>query len=132
MSRILLDTSGYSAFKRDHSEVLRQIQEASEIYLNPVVLGELRAGFLKGSRLERNLAELDEFLAGPRVRVVVMDEDTASRYAAILRFLQDHGTPIPTNDIWIAASAMQHGLTVVTTDGHFRRIPQIVKEIFPP
>lgn len=132
MSRILLDTSGYSAFKRDHPEVLRQIQEASEILLNPVVLGELRSGFLKGSRLERNLAELAEFLAGNRVRIVVVDEDTAPRYAVILRFLQEQGTPIPTNDIWIAASAMQHGLKLVTTDQHFHRVPQIVTEVFPP
>ena len=87
---------------------------------------------MKGSRLEKNLAELNQFLAGQRVRVAVMDKETAQRYATILRYLQEKGAPIPTNDIWIAASAMQHGLELVTIDNHFRRIPQIVTEIYPP
>jgi tRNA(fMet)-specific endonuclease VapC len=130
VSRILLDTCGYSAFKKGHPEVRRRIQEAAEIYLDVVVLGELQAGFMKGDRLEENLAELDEFLASGRVHVVTLDEETAVRYATILRSLQKRGRPIPTNDIWIAASAMRHGLTLVTTDNHFREVAQIVVEVF--
>jgi len=132
VSRILLDTSAYSAFKRGHDRIGRLVQEASEIQLNAVVLGELRAGFLKGTRLQQNVRELAEFLAFPRTRVLVVDDDTAERYATILRSLQQAGTPIPINDVWIAASAMQHGSKLVTTDPHFRRVSQIVSEVFPP
>ena len=129
MSRIHLDTSAYSAFKRGHSRLRHLIREARQIEIDAIVLGELHAGFLKGSRTAENLAELAEFLASPRVAVVAVDEDTARRYAHILQSLQAAGTPIPTNDIWIAASAMQCGSTLVTADAHFRRVPQIVADI---
>ena len=132
MSRIFLDTSAYSAFKRGHLELRHRIREASQIQLNPVVLGELRAGFLKGSRLRENLGELAQFLASPRVNMVAVDEETAVRYAMILDSLRRAGIPIPTNDIWIAASAMQGGSVLLTTDPHFRRVSQIVVEIFEP
>jgi tRNA(fMet)-specific endonuclease VapC len=130
--RILLDTSAYSAFKRGHPQIRHRLREAAEIHLNPVVLGELRAGFLKGVRPSDNLAELAELLASPRVAVVAVDEETAVRYAVILDSLRRAGTPIPTNDIWIAASAMQLGAVLVTTDPHFRAVSQIVAEIVEP
>lgn len=132
MSRILLDTSAYSAFKRGDPQVRRLVQEATEIQVNAVVLGELRAGFLKGARLEQNLAELADFLASPRMSTLIVDEETAERYATILRSLQQAGTPIPTNDVWIAASAMQHGSKVVTLDAHFGQVSQIVAEVLVP
>ena len=132
MSRIFLDTSAYSAFMRGHPEIRHRIREASEIQLNPVVLGELRAGFLKGARQRENLAELAQFLASPRVEVVAVDEETAQRYAVVLDSLRRAGTPIPTNDVWIAASAMQSGSILVTTDPHFRVVVQLVVEILQP
>jgi tRNA(fMet)-specific endonuclease VapC len=130
VSRIFLDTSAYSAFKRGHPQIQHRIREASQIQLNPVVLGELRAGFLKGIRQGQNLADLTQFLASPRVEIVGMDEETAARYAVILDSLRRAGAPIPTNDIWIAASAMQLGSVLVTTDPHFRGVKQIVVEIW--
>jgi tRNA(fMet)-specific endonuclease VapC len=132
VNRIFLDTSAYSAFKRGHPQLQHRIREASQILLNPVVLGELRAGFLKGTRQADNLAELAEFLASPRVEVAAIDEETAVRYAVILDSLRLAGAPIPTNDIWIAASAMQLGSVLVTTDPHFRAVAQIVAEILEP
>ncbi len=132
MSRILFDTSAYSAFKRGHPLIQSRAQEASEIQLNPVVLGELHAGFLKGTRLRENLLELAQFLASPRVKVVPMDERTAASYAAIVDSLRRIGTPIPTNDIWIAASALQQGSRLLTTDAHFRAVSQIEAEIVAP
>jgi tRNA(fMet)-specific endonuclease VapC len=132
LSRIFLDTSAYSAFKRNHPQIRYRIREASQIQLNPVVLGELRAGFLKGARLKENLAELTQFLASPRVAVVAVDEETAERYAVIFDSLRRLGVPIPTNDIWIAASAMQWGSVLLTTDPHFRAVGQIVAEIWEP
>ena len=125
MSRILLDTSAYSAFMRGDGAVVQSLREAREIGLTPVVLGELLAGFRRAARRKENEALLARFLASPRVRVFAVDEETADRYALILNALRAAGTPVPTNDLWIAASAMQHGFKVLTTDAHFAKIPQV-------
>lgn len=130
MSRLLLDTSAYAAFKRGHAPVNAALQQAEEIYLNPVVLGELLAGFRRGSRRSKNEEELRAFLSSPRVHVVDVTEETADRYAVILNALRDTGTPIPTNDVWIAASAMEHGLRVLTTDAHYQNVGQVVVDYF--
>jgi tRNA(fMet)-specific endonuclease VapC len=132
MSRLLLDTSAYAAFFRDHPGVKAEVQEASELFLSPIVLGELRSGFLKGARREENEKELREFLASPRCSVPVIDDETSHRYAAIHDYLRRKGTPVSPNDLWIAASAAQHGLTVVTLDGDFDLIPQVLVRKFEP
>ena len=129
--RLLVDTSAYSGFMRGHPEIKVAIQEADEIYVNSIVLGELGAGFIKGRRRRRNEAELKRFLGSPRVKLVDVTEDTAERYAVILNSLWRAGTPIPTNDIWIAASAMEHGLEVLTTDDHYQKVSQILVKYFP-
>ena len=126
MSRLLLDTSAYSAFFRGDAQAKAAIQDADDICLNPIVIGELLAGFGRGKRRSQNESELAEFLGSPRARVVAINEETASRYAVIVGGLWTAGTPIPTNDVWIAASAMQHGLEVLTADAHYALIPQIV------
>jgi tRNA(fMet)-specific endonuclease VapC len=132
MSRFLLDTSAYAAFMRNHSDAKAAVQEASELYLSPVVLGELRSGFLKGARPAENERRLQELLASPRCNLPVIDDETASRYAAIHDYLRRQGTPVSPNDLWIAASAAQHGLTVVTLNGDFDRIPQVfVRKLQP-
>jgi tRNA(fMet)-specific endonuclease VapC len=133
MSRLLLDTSAYSAIRRGDERLRAITQEAREIWLSPIVLGELRAGFLKGERPAENEALLQEFLASPRCDVPVIDEETAHRYGAIHDYLRRKGTPASPNDLWIAASAAQHGLRVVTLDGDFDRIPQVVvTKLEPP
>lgn len=124
--RLLVDTSAYSAFLRGHEAVREEIGRADELAMTPIVLGELLAGFRKGTQFDRNLERLREFLTSPRARFLTVDDETADRYSIIRDDLRRAGTPIPTNDLWIAASAMQHGLTVVTTDPHFRRTSQIV------
>ena len=128
MSRLLLDTSAYSAFMRGHEETKRAVQRADKIFMNPIILGELRAGFFRGKHQRKNEAELHQFLSSPRVDVLDIDEATSERYAVILNSLWTAGTPIPTNDIWIAASAMQHGLYVLTTDAHYQKVSQIIVE----
>ncbi|MBI2822428.1 MAG: type II toxin-antitoxin system VapC family toxin [Acidobacteria bacterium] len=128
MTRFLLDTSAYSSFLRGNEDVQAMLQQADEIYLTPIVLGELRAGFLRGKHRKKNEGELDAFLSSPRVAVVEVDDETATRYAVILHALWRAGTPIPTNDIWIAASAMQRGLRLLTTDAHFRKVSQVIVE----
>ncbi len=124
--RILLDTSAYSSFMRGQGEVKEALQSADSISLNPIVLGELQAGFQHGRYSDRNRNRLDQFLASPRVQLLTMDEGTAERYAVILNGLWAIGRPIPTNDLWIAASAMQYGLTILTTDAHFKHIAQVL------
>lgn len=123
---MLLDTSAYSAFMRGNTEINSTLQQAEQIYLNPVILGELLAGFIKGKSRKKNEQELRIFLASSRVNVLQVDEGTTKRYAVILNSLWSAGTPIPTNDIWIAASAMQYGLHMVTTDTHFRKVRQVI------
>jgi len=126
--KVMLDTSAYSAYLRENAEVKQALQEADEIYLNPVVLGELYAGFAHGGREKKNRDILREFLVSPRVEVLVLDEETAERYTAIITYLWSKGTPIPTSDLWIAATAMQYGLKLITTDSHFQKVPQIIVE----
>jgi predicted nucleic acid-binding protein len=131
MSRVLADTSAYSAFLRGHPGVAEALRVADEIRVTPIVLGELRAGHLGGSRRRTNDEQLRFFLASPRVGVLSIDEETAERYAVIVSTLRTAGATISTNDAWIAASAMQHGMTVLTTDADFLRIPQILVDHHP-
>ena len=128
MARNCLDTSAYSAFKRGADSVHEALARAERIVLPPIVLGELLGGFRAGGRETRNREELDRFLASPRVDVVAVDEETAERYGEVFAYLKAAGTPIPTNNIWIAATAMQWGLRVHTTDPHFERVPQVIVE----
>ncbi len=117
---------------RGHAEVKLAVQGAEEVHLTPIVLGELLTGFFKGKDRRKNERELQVFLESPRVIVVNVEAETAQRYAVIVSALRTAGTPIPTNDIWIAASAMQHGLHVTTTDAHYSRIPQVFVDFFAP
>ena len=125
MSRFLVDTSAYSAFFRGDSATKEAIQSCDEICLNPVVIGELLAGFRKGRQRAANEKELEEFLAAPRVKVLAIDEDTSTRYAVILEGLWSAGTPIPTNDMWLDALVLQHNLVLCARDAHFDHLPQL-------
>ncbi|MBI1864157.1 MAG: PIN domain-containing protein [Nitrospirae bacterium] len=91
---------------------------------------ELRAGFIRGRHRKKNEEELRTFLSSPRVKVIDMNEETSERYAVILNSLWDLGKPIPTNDLWIASSAMQYGLRVLTTDAHYTDVRQVIVDWF--
>jgi predicted nucleic acid-binding protein len=128
--KVMMDTSAYVAFLRNSPGVKEAVQQSDEIVFNPVVLGELLAGFMMGRNEKRNRAILRDFLSSPRVIIAEIDEETSERYAVIVQSLRMKGTPIPSNDLWIAASAMQHGLKVLTTDRHYLEVPQILTECF--
>jgi len=130
MSRLTLDTSAYSAFKRGHTGVVRHLRRAEEILLPTIVLGELLGGFEAGRQSRRNRDELGLFRESPRVRLVSVGEATAERYAVIYASLRSIGQPIPTNDLWIAASAMEHGTELVTLDRDFTHVPQILLALY--
>jgi tRNA(fMet)-specific endonuclease VapC len=130
MKRLLLDTSAYSHLMRGHKEIAMLLDEADEVLLCPIIVGELLAGFKNGSKELQNKAVLKDFLSLPNVGVLSLDDTTAERYAVIFDYLKKNGTPIPINDIWIAACAMQHGLVLVTSDKHFSTLPQIVFNVY--
>ena len=132
MNRLTLDTSAYSAFKRGHTGVVGHIRRAEEILLPSIVLGELLGGFEAGQRSRRNRDELDLFRESPRVRLVSIGVATAERYAVIYASLRAVGQPIPTNDLWIAASAMEHGTELVTLDRDFAHVAQILVALYEP
>jgi len=122
VKRLLLDTNMYVAFKRGDNDAMELLRLADEVHLSTVVLGELLAGFAAGSREKRNREELTAFLDSPRVSVDAVEEVTADFYGRIFALLRRKGRPIPTNDLWIAATALQHGLVLATRDDHFAAI----------
>ena len=126
MKRILLDTNAYVAFKRGDAGAAEVVRLADRIGMSAVVLGELLAGFVGGTHEERNRRELAEFLASPRVEILPVGSDTAEHYARSFQSLRRKGKPVPTNDLWIAATALERGYAVYTRDEHFQAIEGIV------
>lgn len=122
MKQLLIDTNVYVAFKRNDPAVVSLMQQAESIAMNTVVLGELLAGFKGGIRETANRTELDQFLDSPRVELLILDEASADFFALVFNNLKQIGKPVPTNDIWIAASAMQHGRSLASLDSHFSYI----------
>jgi tRNA(fMet)-specific endonuclease VapC len=117
--RVLLDTNAYSALKRGHPAVAAALKRADEVLLPTVVAGELLYGFRCGTRFERNRQDLDDFVSSPFVKVVPVTMATADRFGRIAAGLRTKGVPIPTNDIWIAAQAMETGAELVSFDRHY-------------
>ena len=122
MKPIALDTNAYAAFKRNDPEVVAILRVAPEIVLSATVVGELLAGFSFGNREAVNRRELAELLSARGVRVAPITEATADNYALIYAALRRRGKSIPTNDLWIAASALEHGAALLTFDAHFSAI----------
>ena len=124
--KIMLDTSAYVGFKRNNTELVEIIVRAELILISAIVLGELLFGFRNGTRFKKNIAELNRFLEHDSVETVPVGKTSADRYSRIAAQLRRQGTPIPTNDIWIAAQAMEHGAELITTDEHFDKIIGLV------
>ena len=123
---VLLDTSAYSALQRGHQGILDVMRRSESVGVPAVVLGELYSGFRAGIRWAENTEQLARFLSKPSVRVLNVTEETALRYAEVDVYLRKRGRPIPRNDVWIAAVALEHGLQLLTLDIHFREIPLLL------
>ena len=123
--RILLDSNAYSGFMRGNHQVRGLVQAAEEVLFSAIVIGEQLFGFRQGPRFDENLAELHSFLERPYVSFVPVGPVTADRYSRIMVSLKAKGRPIPTNDVWIAAHAMETGADLVSADGHFEHIDGI-------
>ena len=125
MSSFCLDTSAYSNFRRGNEEVVALLDQAELVGVSTIALGELRTGFLLGGKRQRNETELDAFLDSPVVEVLPVDAETSRHYAGIVAELRKAGTPVPTNDMWIAATTARNGTTVLNCDDHFERIGRV-------
>jgi tRNA(fMet)-specific endonuclease VapC len=130
--RIVLDTSAYSHFRGNHSAVVNRIAAADIVYLPTIVLGELDAAFRLGRRTGDNRAKLEEFLHEEFVQVLPVTEQVARRYGELFVALRTAGTPIPVNDIWIAAVTVDAGAELVTFDSDFSRIEPLERTILVP
>jgi len=123
---VVLDTNAYSDWRRSGRwhEVLAI---ADRVVVPVIVLGELYHGFRKGGRLERNVADLHEFLREPQVEVMQVTRRSADIYGEFLCALQLRGTPMPTNDIWIAAMTYECEGKLISRDAHFQRLPPVAR-----
>jgi tRNA(fMet)-specific endonuclease VapC len=128
--KIMLDTSAYVGFKRNTAEAVEIIVKSELIVFSPVVVGELMFGFRNGTRFKENMDDLDRFLDHEAVDLLPIGKITSDRYSRIAAKLKQQGTPIPTNDIWIAAQAMEHGAELITSDRHFDKISGLVYTMF--
>lgn len=125
--KLALDTNRYTDLCRGEPFVVETVEFADEIWMPFIVVAELRAGFAVGSQGPRNEAVLLRFLLKPGVRILYADEQTTHHYASVYRQLRKQGTPIPTNDMWIAALVLQHSLVLCARDAHFDALPQLAR-----
>ncbi|OGV62606.1 MAG: twitching motility protein PilT [Lentisphaerae bacterium RIFOXYA12_FULL_48_11] len=125
--RVLVDTNRYRDFCEGEPSALEVVQKAARLYMPFVVIAELRSGFLCGTQSRQNEKYLTMFLNSERVEALYPDENTTHHFARIFAQLRLQGTPIPVNDIWIAALAVQHDLILYSRDSHFDCLPQIAR-----
>ena len=120
---MLLDTNAYARFLGGDEAVLEVLSESEVVYLPVIVLGELLSGFRGGSKFQENRKQLSRFLLKPTVQSLDVTEETAEVFGQVKHSLRRAGTPIPMNDVWIAALAIETGSVIVTYDKHFQNVP---------
>lgn len=123
MRAVLLDTNAYVRFLAGDERALGCLAHADRVHMSVFVLGELVAGFRAGTREKQNRQVLDRFLAKPGVEVLDATRETAEYFGLIKVALKKAGRPIPLNDVWIAAHALETGAVLVTYDTHFTAVP---------
>ena len=123
--RIALDSNRYGDLTAGDAQLTDLLENADFVFMPFVALGELRAGFAVGQRQAENERLLRRFLLKDGVEILFADEQTTHHYAGVYSQLRRQGTPIPTNDMWIAALVLQHDLLLCSRDGHFDHLTQI-------
>jgi len=123
--RVALDTNRLTDLFRGDTALAETLALCEEVWIPLVVLAEIKAGFYGGSQQHRNEALLATFLSKEPVGLLLPDRETAEHYARVFVQLKRAGTPVPDNDLWIAAMVLQHNLVLITRDQHFERIPQV-------
>jgi tRNA(fMet)-specific endonuclease VapC len=125
---ILLDTNIVIGLFAQEKSIQARLSESDRVFLPSIVLGELYFGAYKSAHADENTRRIDELAAASAV--LACDAVTAIHYGRIKKSLRDKGKPLPENDIWIAALAQQHGLTVVSRDQHFQEIENLPIEVW--
>lgn len=122
---LLLDTNGYSALMRGNEQVLDTVSRAKRLFMSVIVLGELYAGFNAGAKAKQNRRILVKFLQKSTVRILPLNGQSAEIFGDLKQKLKEAGTPVPINDLWIGAQAVENGAKIVTFDRHFLQIPGV-------
>lgn len=122
MNNIVVDTNAYTRLLAGGKEVLDVIGSADIVYMPIFVMGELYAGFAGGTQKRGNKDALNRFLLKPTVKILNATSQTAEIFGMVKQNLKNAGTPIPINDVWIAAHALETGSTLITFDSHFKEI----------
>jgi tRNA(fMet)-specific endonuclease VapC len=125
MKPIFLDTNAYTKLLFHDSSVFQAIALSEAVYFSVIVLGELHSGFQYGSKTDENIRLLKQFLSAPTVHIYSVTHETAVIYGDLKAQLLRNGTPIPSNDIWIAAQVIEADAQLVTFDTHFQTIPTV-------
>lgn len=125
-TKLLLDTSAYSGFNRGDVRLKDYFRSDYEMFVPLIVVGELRAGFAPGTKCHENEVLLQKLLDSSNVHTVTISDKTTALFAAIFQRLKLAGTPINTNDMWIAALALEHDCLLVTLDSDFKRVPDLL------
>jgi tRNA(fMet)-specific endonuclease VapC len=131
MKSILLDTNALTALFQGDVDVLDTVAKTDCVYASAIVIGELEVGFRGGSRYADNLKVLERFLAKPSVEILPIGRETGECFGRVKQALKAKGTPIPINDIWLAAQCMETGAVLVTYDGHFDVVDGLRLWIWP-
>jgi tRNA(fMet)-specific endonuclease VapC len=126
MKKVLIDTNAYTALLNGDESVLDALAQAKTVFMSVFVLGELYAGFKRGNKEAQNRSQLDDFLQRPSVRILTATQETSDIFGTIKTRLRTAGTPIPINDVWIAAHATESGSHLVTYDSHFNSVAGIL------
>lgn len=129
--RLLIDTNAYAALFGGDEAIADALAASDAVLLSAVVVGELVDGFLGGTREAANRREFARFREKPHTMVVPVTDATAEWFALIKQQLRKKGTPIPINDVWIAASCMEHGAALLSLDGHFGKIDGLLRVALP-
>lgn len=125
MNKVLLDSNAYSHLLSGDEKVLSLLAESDIVYMSIFVLGELYAGFKGGMKERENTRVLKQFIQKSTVELLIATEETAKVFGYIKNNLKQAGTPLPINDIWIAAHTFESGSILITYDAHFKKISQI-------